>query len=154
MSRGHDFDALYREEGPVLWRTMYAFSGGRRDVADDAVAETFARAIQHADGIRSPAPWLYRTAFRIVSAELKRERRPIEPPEEPEPPPDLTDVIAALRRLSPGQRAAVFLHYRADLPVREIAVLMGTSTAVVKMRLHRGRKRLRELLGTQGDADD
>ena len=28
----HDFDRLFREDGPGLWRTMVAFTGGRRDV--------------------------------------------------------------------------------------------------------------------------
>lgn len=45
----YDFDALYR----VLRRTIYAFFGSRHDVADDAPFEAFARAIRHADGIRT-----------------------------------------------------------------------------------------------------
>ncbi|MEO8291783.1 MAG: hypothetical protein ABI635_01480 [Actinomycetota bacterium] len=44
MTRVHDFDAIYQEHGAQLWRTMYAFAGGRRDVADEATAEAFARA--------------------------------------------------------------------------------------------------------------
>ena len=50
----HDFDRLFREDGPGVWRTIYAFSGGRRDVTEEAVAEAFARALQHAPGIRDP----------------------------------------------------------------------------------------------------
>jgi len=57
------------------------------------------------------------------------------------------------RQLSPSQRAAVYLYYRADLPVREVASVMGTSVAAVKVHLHRGRKRLRELLGTEETED-
>lgn len=63
------------------------------------------------------------------------------------------DLIRAMQRLSPSQRAAVFLHYQADLPVREVARLMGTSAAAVKVHLHRGRNHLRELLGTE-EVDD
>ena len=54
--------------------------------------------------------------------------------------------MVALRRLTPSQRAAVYLHYRADLPVREVAQVMGTSSAAVKVHLMRGRRRLAELL--------
>jgi DNA-directed RNA polymerase specialized sigma24 family protein len=71
----HDFDRLFRDSGPRVWRTMYAFTGGRRDVAEEAVAEAFARAIAHSGTIRDPLAWIYRTAFRVASAELKRERR-------------------------------------------------------------------------------
>ena len=56
---GHDYERLFREVGPILWRTIYAYSGGRRAVADDAVAETFARALERRNTIRNPVPWLY-----------------------------------------------------------------------------------------------
>ena len=45
VDREHDFDRLFREDGPGLWRTMVAFTGGRRDIAEEAVAEAFARAL-------------------------------------------------------------------------------------------------------------
>jgi RNA polymerase sigma-70 factor, ECF subfamily len=57
------------------------------------------------------------------------------------------DIMAALRRLPPTQRAAVYLHYQADLPVREVARLLGTNGPAVRVRLMRGRRRLAELLG-------
>jgi len=47
----------------------------------------------------------------------------------------------------------VYLHYQADLPVREVAQAMGTSVAAVKVHLHRGRTRLRTMLGTE-EVDD
>jgi RNA polymerase sigma factor (sigma-70 family) len=66
-------------------------------------------------------------------------------------PHDMTDLLHALRALSPGQRAAVYLHYQADLPVREVASLMGTSAAVVKVHLSRGRRRLQALLSDRDE---
>lgn len=147
MGAPHDFDAIYREAGARLWRSLYAYTAGREDVAHDAMAEAFARAIERAGSIREPVPYLYRTAFRIAAAELRR--RPTDEPVPDAParePLDATDLLAALRRLSPGQRAAVYLHYQADLPVREVARLMGTSAAVVKVHLSQGRRRLRTLL--------
>ena len=61
--------------------------------------------------------------------------------------------MAALRQISPRQQAAVVLHYQTDLPVSEIARLLGMSPATVKVHLFRGRKRLRQLLGTE-EVDD
>ena len=63
----------------------------------------------------------------------------------------LPDLLEALRELTPAQRAAVYLHYRADLPVREVAHITGMSTAAVKVHLMRGRKRLAVLLGEEDD---
>jgi DNA-directed RNA polymerase specialized sigma24 family protein len=107
------FEALYRDAGPKLWRAIYGFSGGRRDVADDAVAEAFARAIERSASIREPLAWIYRTAFRIASDELRRERRPEPRPADPVDGVDvaeMTDVLRSLATLSPNQRAAVLLH--------------------------------------------
>lgn len=150
LTTERDYVALYRTTGLALWRAIYAYSGGRRDVADDAVAEAFARAIQHDGAIRRPESWLYRTAFRIAAAELRRTRSLVELQDRAyDEPLDVTELLNGLRSLSPNQRAAVFLFYQADLPVREVARLMGTSVAAVKVHLHRGRGRLRELLGTE-----
>jgi RNA polymerase sigma-70 factor, ECF subfamily len=154
LTAHRDYAALYQEVGPALWRAIYAFSGGKRDVADDAVAEAFARAIQHDRAIRQPRSWLYRTAFRIAAAEVRRRNSQTEIGEHPcEQPRDLTEVLMALRKLPPSQRAAIYLHYQVDLPVREVAGLMGTSVATVKVHLHRGRRRLRGLLGTEETND-
>ena len=143
----HDFEALFREDGPGLWRTIYAFTGGRRDIAEEAVAEAFARALAHASGIRDPLPWIYRTAFRLAAEELRRERRSSgHVPEGASDPPEVGELMKALRQLSPNQRAAVVLRYEADLPVEEVARRMGTAAPTVRVHVHRARKRLRELL--------
>lgn len=154
IERERDYAALYREVGPQLWRAILVYAGGRREVADDAVGEAFARAIESDGAIRRPFPWLYRTAFRIAAAELRRGKAPL-------PETDIwyddvgtADLMQALQRLSPSQRAAVYLHYQADLPVREVSRLMGTSSAAVKVHLHRGRTRLRQLLGDEEVNDD
>ncbi len=64
---GHDLDAIWRATGPTLWRATRAYAAGRRDVADDAVAEAFARAIERDARVRDPVPYLYRVAFRIAA---------------------------------------------------------------------------------------
>ncbi len=149
------YEQVFRDAAPGLWRTIFAFAAGRRAVADDAVAEAFARALEQADQIRDPVPWLYRTAFRLATEDLRRERR--EPVAEPDQAAasaaGLGALVPALRQLSPAQRAAVVLHYEADLPIQEVAARMATSAAAVKVHLFRGRRRLRELLGDE-EADD
>jgi RNA polymerase sigma-70 factor, ECF subfamily len=62
---------------------------------------------------------------------------------------DTGELMAALRRLSPMQRGAIVLRYEADLPVDEIARRMGIAAPTVRVHLHRGRNRLRELLGRE-----
>lgn len=145
----HDFDRLFREEGAGVWRTIYAFTGGRRDVAEEAVAEAFARAIAHAPSIRDPLRWIYRVAFRVAREELKRERARVPEVEGVQAPPELNGLMLALRELSPNQRAALVLRHVVDLDVAEVATRMGISTPTVRVHLFRGRNRLRVLLGTE-----
>jgi RNA polymerase sigma-70 factor, ECF subfamily len=146
VSDAHDFEAIWRDEGPALWRAILAYAGGRRDVADDAVAEAFARVMERGSSVRDPKSYLYRVAFRIASAELRRRSPEMEDHVVTDPEP-LVDLLEAMRGLTPGQRAAVFLHYRADMPVREIARLLDTTAAAVRVNLMRGRRRLADLLG-------
>lgn len=148
----HDFARVFTEDGPGLWRTIYAFTGGRRAIADDVVADAFARAIAHSGTIRDPVPWLYRVSFRIAQTELKQEQRhDHDGADDSVDLPEVSGLMAAMRQLSPNQRAAIALHYEADLPVAEVASRMGITSATVRVHLHRGRNRLRDLLGSEDD---
>jgi RNA polymerase sigma-70 factor, ECF subfamily len=116
-----DLDALFRAEGDGVYRTLYAFTGGRADVAEEATAEAFARAVAQRDALRDPLAWIYRVAFRVAIDELRRDRRRGASIEKPVAPPELVGVVDALRRLSPNQRAAIVLRHVLDLDVAEVA---------------------------------
>ena len=144
-------ERVYRDYGTQLWRGIYAFSGGRADIADDAVAEAFARALEGSARIRSPLPWLYRVAFRQAAERLREEWRQGAAPTTPEsdstddPTPDPS--LRALALLTPQQRAAVFLFYYADLSIADIARATGSSRVAVRVQLHRARESLRRQYG-------
>jgi RNA polymerase sigma-70 factor (ECF subfamily) len=148
----HAFDELFRELAPALYRALYAYTGRNRAIAEEATAEAFARALAYRSGIRDPRAWLYRTAFRIATVEL-RERRAFdaEMPDLAVDPPELIDVASALRELTPNQRAVVVLRYVADLSTREVAYALGMSTATVRVHVFRARARLRLLLADEED---
>ena len=146
-------ERVYREEGERLWRAVFAYAGDRR-VADDAVAEAFAQALRRGDALRDPARWVWAAAFRIAKGELADRRHVGDAGvgeasyEIPEP---ARDVVDALARLSPRQRACVVLHHYAGYPVKEIATMIGSTNAAVKVHLSQGRKRLRALLREEAD---
>ena len=139
---------MFRSHGGTVWRAVLAMSVGNNDVADEATCEAFARLYAYRDGVRDPVAWVFRTAFRLASREMKRQRHHADS--------DVPETIAGevsvlpysvargLRRLSPEQRSAVFLHYFADMPVGEVARLSGVPVATVKVRLHRARRALRD----------
>ena len=146
------WERLYRDEGPRLWRALFAYSRDR-DIANDALDEAFTQAIARDRRIREPSSWIWTTAFKVASGELKRRRRtsafkdPGHAYEMPETDPKL---LAALQELTPKQRAAVILHDYADRPNDEIARVLGMRVQTVHVHLSQGRKRLRELLGGDG----
>jgi RNA polymerase sigma-70 factor (ECF subfamily) len=145
-------ELVYRDHGTELWRGVYAFSGGRRDIADDAVAEAFARAIEQVDRIRAPLPWLYRVAFRQAAGRLRAERRSgsSQPPlhEEDADELDLHPSLGALEILTPKQRAVVFLFYYGDLSIDDVATATGSTRVAVRVQLHRAREALRRRHGS------
>ncbi len=152
VERSERLERLYREQGARMWHAVLAFAGDP-EVASDAVAEAFAQALRRGDEIRDAERWIWRTVFRVASGELKRRSRSvpmtIEPTYEMEQP--ARELVAALAMLSERQRAAVVLHHAAGYPIREVAAIVGSTPAAVKVHLMRARRRLLELLE---DSDD
>jgi RNA polymerase sigma-70 factor (ECF subfamily) len=144
-----DLDALFRVEGDGVYRALYAFTGGRADVAEEATAEAFARAVAGRDALRDPLAWIYRVAFRVAIDELRRDRRRGTLVDAPVTPPEMAGLMEALRKLSPNQRAAIVLRHVLDLDLDEVAKRMGVAAPTVRVHLHRGRTRLRELMGSE-----
>lgn len=57
------------------------------------------------------------------------------------------DIADAVRRLPEKYRAAIWLHYFEDMPVKQIATVLGERESTVRSQLMRGREKLREILG-------
>ena len=153
VSRTDRIERLYRERGDRIWRGLLAFSGDP-EIASDAVAEAFAQVLGRGDEVRDPERWIWRAAFRIAAGELKDRRRAevtlTAVSYEMEEP--ARDLVVALGALSERQRAAVVLHDAAGYPAKEVARIVGSTEAAVRVHLMRGRRRLRELLREDEDA--
>src|SRR3954462_1774092 len=105
---------MWRGSGATLWRAVYAYSGGRCDVADDSVAEAFARVMARGSEVSDPLAYLYRVAFRGRERRARTEREgggrgagdgdrgpDPERPARPSPRAEGPDAGAARRGLSP-----------------------------------------------------
>ncbi|MFN8233426.1 MAG: hypothetical protein U0V56_08150 [Actinomycetota bacterium] len=120
--------------------SLYGFTGGRRQVAED-VAEAFARAIEHRSSIRELLLHLL-TAFRLASR-LQREKRPV--PAVPDPAPGIADPLdvrwlaRCARQLSPHHSAPRSCPRRGR--VHRPGGWLGMSAATVRVHLFRGRRR-------------
>ena len=145
-------EALYRTHGDRVWRAAWAFAHDP-DVASDAVAEAFAQALARGDAITSPAAWIWRAVFRIAGGMLQERRSLVRLSHGGSY--EMTEVdhelVWALQRLPPHQRATLILFYYADRPINEIADILQSSSIAVRVNLSRGRKRLRLILENRCD---
>jgi RNA polymerase sigma factor (sigma-70 family) len=150
VERGEQLGRLYRDQGARMWRAVLAYTGDP-EVASDAVAETFAQALRRGAEIRDAERWVWRTVFLVAGGQLRERSRMIagevERSYEMEEP--ARELIAALARLSPKQRAAMVLHHAAGYPIKEVATILGSTSGAVKVHLLRARRHLRELLEEQ-----
>lgn len=63
----------------------------------------------------------------------------------------VADVMRVLEQLEPNYREAVTLRYVNELSPQEIAQITGESVNVVSVHIHRGVKKIREILGENND---
>jgi RNA polymerase sigma factor (sigma-70 family) len=147
MTDRGDIEHLYQEHGGRLWRALLAYTGDR-DLASDAAAEAFARALKAADQILDPAAWVWRVAFRVATANLRDPDRRLQalPVGNYELDDRSLGVVIAFQQLSGRQRAAFALYYFDDRTTEEVAELLGMAPATVAVHLHRARRRLRTIL--------
>jgi len=140
---------VYREQGARLWRSLLAYSGDR-EIASDAMAEAFAQALGRGEAIQSPERWVWRAAFRIAAGELRNRNRQVPISSRDSHSYEMSDpgvdLIRALARLSPNQRAVAILHLYADYRTRDVARILGITQTTVRVHLSQARRRLRILL--------
>ena len=152
MTGAVDFDAVFSVEYPCVLRTVFLICHDSQ-LAQDVTQDAFVELLRHWDQVRHhdrPGAWVRRVAIRRTMRVVHRDgrRRDAERTFEPwsAPEPADVDVLRALREVSPRQRAALVLHYFEDLPIHDIADLLGCSPSSAAVHVHRGRARLRSLL--------
>jgi RNA polymerase sigma-70 factor (ECF subfamily) len=142
-----ELERAYRAVGGDLWRALFAFTGGSREIAEDAVADAFIRAASRLTGIRDLRAWLYTVAFRIAAAELRRRHDAVaqEAPDGSAYSEDgeVWEVVEMARGLSRNQRAAFVLRDLMGYPASEAASLLGISQVAVRVHLSGAHRRLR-----------
>lgn len=142
---------VYRYHGRVF-AFLLTLTRHRQD-AEDLTQETFVRAwkkLHRYDPSQPLLPWLFTLARRQSIAALRRSRPlPIDLPQ-PESPSENDTALwlweLAKRELAPDAYSALWLHYREDLPVRNVAKILGKREGAVKVLLHRARKALAEAM--------
>lgn len=156
------FDAFVRESSARLTRLAYLLTGDRGH-AEDLVQTALLRTARRWSRARD-APAAY-TRQILINLSRDRLRSLFRRPREAPLPPDadtlhaaddryreVTDrrvVTRALAQLSVRQRQVIVLRYFEDLPVDQVAEVLGVSSGAVKAHTSRAVSRLRELLSDE-----
>jgi RNA polymerase sigma-70 factor, ECF subfamily len=146
------FDALV---GPVIepgLRLAYSMLGDRME-AEDATQEAITKAWRKLRQLRPGMPvrpWF----LTIVANECRNVRRThwfrsvrtadvFRRERQTDSRVERVDIARALARLAADDRQALFLHFYLDLPVEEVATVLGISASAAKGRIYRACHRLR-----------
>ena len=163
------FDELVRRTYVDTYTLAMRLTANEED-ARDVVQESYLRAWKGIKSFRGDAQfstWMYRiTANAAATLVQKRRRRRTESLEHVEEPIDasiegqpdvaaessigLEELARAVAALPPKLRSIVVLKDVYGLSHEAIAEDLGISVAAAKVRLHRARKRLRDVLFEEG----
>jgi RNA polymerase sigma factor (sigma-70 family) len=154
------FSRLVTRHWSHVQRVLLA-AGVMPDEVEDVLQEAFLQAYLNLDNLRQPPKfraWVCGIAlnlarlgwrqrpFTLVSWEQVAEAPLVDDKQLPERAADrhllLDRLNEALADLPPSEREALLLIYRDGLSHRETADLLGTSLGAIKVRAHRGRRRL------------
>jgi RNA polymerase sigma-70 factor, ECF subfamily len=158
-ARAGDRDAFSRIAAAQidrLYATAYLVLRAR-EPARDATQEALLDAWRGLPGLRDPdrfGPWLHRLLLRRCARHRARADREIEISQAPMlAMEDLTGMVddrdqleRGFRRLPTDQRMVLVLRYYLDLPVDQVAQVLGLPGGTVKSRTTRALSALRALL--------
>jgi RNA polymerase sigma-70 factor, ECF subfamily len=150
------FEEFYTATVGRLIGVLFPVTGDLYE-AEEIAQEAYARASIRWARLREydvPEAWVRRVAMNLAAdrgRRLQRQARALlraGPP--PAVPPASVEAVAlaeALRTLPMHQRQAIVLHHLVDLPIDEVAAILGTRAGTVKSWLARGRRNLAARLG-------
>lgn len=163
-----DFERLIEEHQAGLIRYAYRMVKNR-ELAQDMVQEAFIRYIKNPPKYGLPkqrASWLFRVTHNLCIDFMKRETKRKEIYEKVEKTKDVPlpddDLMAReswgkmesyLAQLSENQQSVMYLFFQQGKSYKEIEAITDLSLSNVGMLLHRGLKKLKELMEEERSVD-
>lgn len=162
IEQNQQFIECYDKYSDAIFRHCY-FRLFDRELAVDMMQETFLKTWEYlAEGhkVDNLRAFLYRVATNlIIDYSRRRKEMSLEMLQDEGFEPSFREqdridsnleiqrILECLRQLEPQYQEVVLMRYIEDLSPQEIAAILGESENVVSVRIHRGIKKLREVLG-------
>jgi RNA polymerase sigma-70 factor (ECF subfamily) len=152
------FESFFDREARPLFRRLYAVTGNAaeaEEIMQDAFLALWER-WERVGAMDDPTGYLYRTSMNVFrkrgrrTALAVRKRLALAPNSEPFGDiDDQQDVVAALRQLSPRQRAAVVLLDALDYSSEDAGKALGVTPGTVRGLASRARETLRQTMSEE-----
>jgi RNA polymerase sigma-70 factor (ECF subfamily) len=155
------FAQLYEEHFDRIYRYL-ALRIGNETEAEDMTQQVFLNALQSISSFRWKgipfSAWLYRIAHNQAVDYLRRKKRTAVPLDESratsdntpqqvaERKLDIEQLLSATKKLTEAQREVISLRFSSELPIAEVARVMGKSQGAVKALQHSAIVALRKVL--------
>ena len=151
-----DFETFYHKQHGKLFSYLVRMTGDY-DLSMDIMQESFTRYLEKYAKETRNVSLLY-TIARNHFLDLKRSSGRNPPLEQDQEDPsrnhgemlqikqEYRQVLRAMERLADDEREILALVIAGDLSYREIASIVGTSEANVKVKVHRARVKLKTIL--------
>ncbi len=154
------FRTLYQDHRERLFNYLLRMTGDY-DLSRDIMQESFTRCLERYGGHIESAALLYRIARNLVVDHVRKVARSEPMGDRQAQDPVSMDhqlmvreqyraVLAALQALDFEDRELLSLVSGQSLSYRDMATVLDTTENNVKVRVHRARKRLRNVLAKRG----
>jgi RNA polymerase sigma-70 factor (ECF subfamily) len=152
------FEAFFEREARTLFRRLYAVTGNAAE-AEEIMQDAFLALWERWDRVgamEDPTGYLYRTSMNLFRKRGRRAalaiRRRLARAPDPTPFAEVDeqqDLVAALRQLSPRQRAAVVLLDVLDYSSEDAGKALGVTAGTVRGLASRARETLRRRMSEE-----
>jgi len=156
------FARLYEANFDKIYRYVTVRIGDKTE-AEDMTQQVFLNALQSLPSFKWKgvpfSAWLFRIAHNQVVDYLRRKKRqPVPLPDEVPLPKEndpqiiaersfaIERLLAAARRLTEAQREVISLRFAGEMPIAEVARIMGKSQGAIKALQHSAIVALRKTL--------
>jgi RNA polymerase sigma factor (sigma-70 family) len=156
----HALVSLCEREHPRLLGALSLYCGDgdlARELAQEVIART-CREWPKVVAMEAPGAWMHRVAMNLANSAARRKKLGLRSSHRRELADihndvDVATVVAvraALQLLPPPQRSVLVLRYYLDLPLREVAIMLGRPEGTVRSLASRAIATLRSggLVGT------
>lgn len=159
---GSEFESFYHREFRAIRAVAWTLTGNVW-TAEEVAQEAFLRAHRNWDRIvdyDEPGAWVRRVAINLATSRLRRGAREVRAltrlagrrTDDWHMPEPSREFWTAVRSLPRQQAAVLALHYYEDLPIADIATVLGVAEGTVKAHLYKGRDALRRRIERSGEA--